>query len=155
NEGEAEGVSPGDEFTVIHYVGPVDHPVSQKYLGEYVIQTGRLKVVATQEHTSTAQVTHSCQTSIVGDYITPFVPKEVPTLSNMAPIDRFSPDGPGTKGYVVYTKDNLGSIGGNYELNIDLGTKDGLNVGSRLIIYRYQKYNYDQRNILHYDLPRR
>jgi LysM domain len=149
NKGEAEGVSPGDEFTVIHPVRTVDHPVTLKRLGEYVVQTGRVKVVATQEHTSTAQVTYSCQTSIVGDYIIPFVPKESPALSDMPPIDRFSPDGPGTKGYVVFTKDDLGSIGSTYELNIDLGAKDGLNVGSRLIIYRFEKHGYDQQSLAH------
>jgi LysM domain len=155
NQGEAEGVSPGDEFTVIHYVRPVSHPITLKRIGDYVVQTGRVKVVATQEHTSTAQVTYSCDASLVGDYVIPFQPKEVPTLSNMPPIDRFSPDGPGIKGYVVFAKDDLGSLGTNYELQIDLGTKDGVNVGSRLLIYRFEDRGYDQQNLAKYDLPRR
>lgn len=155
NHGEAEGVSPGDEFTVIHYVRTIDHPITLKRLGEYVIQTGRVKVVATQEHTSTAQVTYSCDASLVGDFVVPFQPKEVPTLIDMAPIDRYGPDGPGVKGYVVFAKDDLGSLGTNYQLQIDLGAKDGLNVGSRLIIYRYEERGYDQEKLTQYDLPRR
>jgi hypothetical protein len=155
NQGEAEGVSPGDEFTVLHYVREIHHPVNYKRIGDYVIQTGRVKVVATQEHTSTAQVTYSCDASLIGDYLVPFQPKESPNLSNMPPIDRFGPDGPGTKGYVVFSKDDLGSLGTNYELQIDLGSKDGLNVGSRLIIYRYEHRGYDQQNLTKYELPRR
>jgi hypothetical protein len=98
NQGEAEGISPGDEFTVIHEIRNIAHPVTLAPLGDYVIQTGRIKVVATQEHTATAQVTFSCDATSIGDYLIPFEPKEAPPLSDLPPVDRFSPEGPNPKG---------------------------------------------------------
>ena len=144
NMGEAEGISPGDEFTALHKIRSIEHPLTLQTMGDYVIQTGRIKVVATQEHTSTAQVVYSCDATMIGDYLIPFEPREVPLLSDMPPVDRFSQEGPNPKGYIVFAKDDLGSVGQEHEVQIDLGTKDGITVGTRLVIYRHQDKLYDQ-----------
>ena len=154
NQGEAEGVSPGDEFTIIHRVRELDHPVTLKGLGDYVVQTGRLKIVATQEHTSTAQITYACDATQVDDVLVPFEPKEVPVFTEMPPVDRYSTDGPNAKGYVVFAKDDLTSIGLGHELQIDLGARDGIAPGTRLILYRHHKSDYEQVGI-EQDLPRK
>ncbi|MCI0447543.1 LysM peptidoglycan-binding domain-containing protein, partial [bacterium] len=78
NQGEADGISPGDEFTILQHVRKINHPINGESLGDYIVQTGRLKVVATQERTSTAQITYACDATLVGDYLVPFEPKEVP-----------------------------------------------------------------------------
>lgn len=144
NQGEGEGVSPGDEFTIVHQVRELDHPITLKDLGEYVIQTGRLKVVATQEHTSTAQITYSCDATLVHDFLIPFVPREVPVFTEMPPVDRYSSEGPNAKGYVVFAKDDLTSLGTGHELQIDLGARDGIAPGTRLILYRHHLSDYEQ-----------
>jgi hypothetical protein len=154
NQGEAEGVSPGDEFTIIHQVRELDHPVTLRDLGEYVTQTGRLKVVATQEHTSTAQITYACDATQVDDFLIPFEPKEVPVFTEMPPVDRYSTEGPNAKGYVVFAKDDLTSLGLGHEVQIDLGSKDGIVPGSRLILYRHHTSNYEQVGF-EQDLPRK
>ncbi len=154
NQGEADGVSPGDEFTIVHQVRELDHPVTLKNLGEYVIQTGRLKVVATQEHTAIAQITYACDATAVDDYLIPFEPKEVPVFTEMPPVDRYGTEGPNAKGYVVFAKDDLTSIGSGHELQIDLGSKDGIVPGTRLILYRHHKSNYEQVGF-EQDLPRK
>jgi hypothetical protein len=153
NQGEAEGISPGDEFTIIHKVRSLNHPITLKNLGEYVTQTGRLKVVATQEHTSTAQITYACDATRVEDVLIPFEPKEVPVFTEMPPVDRYSSEGPNAKGYVVFAKDDLGAIGQGHELQIDLGSKDGVLVGTRLVLYRHHKSDYEKVGISQ-DLPR-
>ena len=153
NQGEAEGVSPGDEFTILHRWREIYHPVTLKDIGLYVTQTGRLKVVATQEHTSTAQITYACDASQVDDLLIAFEPKEVPVFTEMPPVDRFSSEGSGAKGYVVFTKDDLGAAGEGHELQIDLGSKDGITVGTRLILYRHHQSNYEMVGVKQ-DLPR-
>lgn len=155
NQGESEGISPGDEFTAVQKVRSLDTisagaintgSVNQdiRHLGDYVVQTARVKVVATQEHTATAQVTYSCDASLVGDFLVPFEPKEAPLLSDLPPVDRYAPEGTNAKGTIVYTKNDLGSIGLNNELEIDLGAKDGIQNGTRLVIYRKHETNYEQ-----------
>jgi hypothetical protein len=104
NQGEADGISPGDEFTILQYARKLPHPITLEVLGDYVVQTGRLKIVATQERTSTAQITYSCDTSVVGDMLIPFEPKEVPNLADLPPVDRFSLEGPNQKGYIIFQK---------------------------------------------------
>lgn len=158
NQGETEGISPGDEFTVVHRVRSLDDlsaagqgvlntdskNTNIRHLGDYVVQTGRIKVVATQEHTATAQVTYSCDATMIGDFVVPFEPKESPLLSDLPPVDRFAPEGSNTKGTIVFTKNDLGSIGLNNELEINIGTKDGIQNGTRLVIYRKHETNFEQ-----------
>ncbi len=144
NQGEAEGISPGDEFTVLHKIRGIAHPVTLKDLGDYVVQTGRVKVVATQEHTATCEVTYSCDTSFVGDFVIPFEPKEVPVFTELPPVDRYSLEGPNAKGFVVFTKDDLGTVAQGNEIQVDLGAKDGIGVGTRLILYRPNTRGYER-----------
>jgi LysM domain len=154
NKGEADGISPGDEFTVLHTGHAVRYTVDFSGYGQYVVQAGRIKVVATQEHTSTAQITYGCDAIYIGNLLVPFEPKEVPVFTDMPPIDRFSPEGQNTKGHILYTKDDLGSVGLNNEVQIDLGSKDGIHPGTRLVIYRYQNQTYEEGHFSE-PLPRR
>jgi LysM domain len=154
NQGEADGISPGDEFTILQNVRKISHPITGESLGDYIVQTGRLKVVATQERTSTAQITYACDATLVGDYLVPFEPKEVPNLSDLPPVDRFSLEGPNQKGYVVFAKDDLTSLGDNNEVQIDVGAADGITVGTRLIVYRNQTTGYENTGFER-DIPRR
>ena len=143
NQGEAEGISPGDEFTVVHKVRSIEHPITLKPLGDYAVQTGRIKVVATQEHTATAEVSYSCDASFVGDYIVPFEPREVPVYTELPPVDRYGAEGTNAKGFVVFTKDDLGTVAQGNEIQIDLGAKDGITVGTRLVLYRPNARGYE------------
>jgi len=154
NAGEAEGVSPGDEFTTMIKRRSIEHPITLKTLGDYVVQTGRIKVVATQEHTSTAQVTYSCQPVEIGNYLVPFEPKEVPLLSDMPTVDRFGEEGPNAKGYIVHAKYDLGTVAEGYEVEVDLGAKDGVVPGTRMIIYREHFKTYEETKVTQ-KLPRR
>jgi len=154
NQGEADGISPGDEFTILQDVRKIGHPISHEPLGEYVVQTGRLKVVATQERTSTAQITYACDATLVGDYLVPFEPREVPNLSDLPPVDRFSLEGPNQKGFIIFAKDDLTSLGENNEVQIDVGAADGITVGTRLIVYRNQTEGYEKTGFER-DIPRR
>ena len=154
NQGEADGISPGDEFTVLHHMRNIDHLVTLERLGEYVVQTGRIKIVATQERTSTAQITYSCDTSLAGDYLVPFEPREVPNLADLPPVDRFSLEGPNQKGYLVFAKDDLTSLGDHNEVQIDIGAAEGIAVGTRLVVYRHQTRGYEGTGFER-DIPRR
>ena len=132
----------------------IQHLVTLERLGEYVVQTGRLKIVATQERTSTAQITYSCDTSLAGDFLVPFEPKEVPNLADLPPVDRFSLEGPNQKGYLVFAKDDLTSLGDQNEVLIDIGAAEGISVGTRLVVYRHQTRGYEGTGFER-DIPRR
>ncbi|MCI0443239.1 hypothetical protein L0152_08490, partial [bacterium] len=68
--------------------------------------------------------------------------------------DRFSLEGPNQKGYVVFAKDDLASLGDNNEVQIDVGAADGITVGTRLIVYRNQTTGYENTGFER-DIPRR
>ena len=74
-------------------------------------------------------------------------------LTDLPSVDRFSVEGPNAKGYVVFAKDDLTSLGLGHELMIDLGSKDGLQAGSRLVLYRDAEKGYEQMEF-EKDLPR-
>lgn len=137
--GEAEGVKAGQEFFVNLPVRKLRHPHTKATLGLIVRQLGRLKVLCTQEHTSTAEVVASCDAIPVGAWVTPYEPYPVPMALLTPPLERCDPPNDKTKGAVIYARDDAESFAADHMVLIDLGEADQAEPGTIFTIFRENK----------------
>src|SRR5262249_7320509 len=78
NAGTAEGMNPGDKFTIVRDSGEYEHPVTHANLGHRIDWRGQLRLIAVQEHTSTAEIIFSCEDIKRGDMVLPFKEVSIP-----------------------------------------------------------------------------
>lgn len=135
NAGLEEGIKAGDSF-LIASSEPIIIMNGKEKLGKLWILNGKLTVLCAQEHSSTARIDYACK-SIYRDYvlipyeITPIPAKVLPPLETVCFEDLKN-----VHGKIVYTKDEIISIFAGHDVVIDLGSKDGVEPGSLLKIYR-------------------
>lgn len=137
--GEAEGVRAGQEYFVNVPVRKLRHPHTRATLGLVVRQLGRIKVLCTQEHTSTAEIVASCDAIPVGAWLTPYEPLPVPMTLLTAPLQRCDQPPDTTKGAIVYARDDAESFAADQMVMIDLGEADQVEPGTVLTIFRENK----------------
>ena len=136
NGGMSQSVLPGQEYSILRTGRVVEHPLTGEEMGTITHQVGRLKVIASQEQTATAVIEMACTDISVGDWLEPFAEVAVP-LSAGVPFERYGLQFEETStGYIVYTADDLQSVGAGHAVEIDLGSKEGLAPGDFLTIYR-------------------
>ncbi len=138
NGGTAEGIENGSEFTIIQKGQTVSNPVTGKALGTIIQRMGRVKVVSSQEHSSIAQITMSCDEIRYGFGLIPYKPIPIPwdiKASEELPI--YLPESGKPTGRVVWAEDRLESVGRFNIAYIDLGANQKLAPGDKLWIYRY------------------
>jgi hypothetical protein len=134
--GVEQGVSAGDRFFIYHRDRQLVHPVSASDMGIIFRQIGQLRVLCAQEDSSIAEVTYACDPVSLGDLLQPFAPVPVPLVIMPDPTDRCdAPNGKPT-GYVVYTKDDVISVGAENLVMIDLGAAEGLYPGTFATVFR-------------------
>lgn len=145
NEGSKKGVRPGDEFSVIRPLANETHIswfASQNRLlgamGQMWEDEGRVKVVVAHPDVSIAQVTHSCSYMQRGDVLRPFIEMSAPQLKSEANFDRFAPPSGKKKAMIVAGKAFEIQSGTNDIVYVNLGSKQGVNVGDYFRIFRYQ-----------------
>ncbi len=138
--GRDMNIAPGSEFTVIRPGGVVKHPATNKPAAIFVQRMGRLRVIAVQNNTATAEIMISCDGMGVGDFLIPYKEMPVPMIEN-TPLARF--DSPYTgrlNGTVLVTNDPRTTIAGTGDLvGIDLGSRAGLTAGDRVFFWRPQE----------------
>jgi hypothetical protein len=136
NQGEAQGVSPGDTFSILRNAGMVKQPGSRKNLGLVYWRIGEMKIIAVQENTATGRVMLACQEVIAGDFCIPRQELELTEITLIPELDRYgwAPSGP--TGHVIYQQDNLHQAGTGDVVIVTLGMADGLSVGDFLVVYR-------------------
>lgn len=137
--GEAEGVKAGQEFFVTLPVRKLRHPITRATLGLVMRQLGRVKVLCTQEHTSTAEVVASCDAIPIGAWITPYEPYPVPMAILTPPLQRCDRPSEGTKGTVIYARDDAESFAADHMVLIDLGEAEQVEPGTIFTIFRDNK----------------
>jgi hypothetical protein len=134
--GVEEGVRAGDRFFIYSRVRPLQHPVSDTRMGVIYSQVGQLKVLCAQEHTSIAEVSMACDPISIGDHLLPFEPVPVPLVVRPDPSDRCdAPNGKPT-GYIVFNVDDIGNVGTENLVMIDLGVAEGLYPGQFATVFR-------------------
>jgi hypothetical protein len=139
NAGSAEGLNPGDKFTIVRDSGDLRHPVTKAKLGHRIDWRGQLTLIAVQEHTATAEVTFSCEDIRRGDMILPFKEVSIPTRTarlNSNLQNRYTNMGSGkTSGFVILSRDEQIALGQGNIVGVDMGPSD-VQPGDMLTIYR-------------------
>lgn len=126
----------GDEYSIITYKGVVPHPIFSDDVGESLRMVGRLKIIALQEKSATAEITMSCDAVTHGMGVIPFeeipLPLTTPTALERHGVEHEIDRG----GYIVDVTPGKEHIGEGDIVNIDLGDEAGLKPGDLLTVFR-------------------
>ncbi len=115
-----------------------------KAMGTTYLDLGRLRVASVQENTSTAEVVHSCDYIERGDIVQPFTPRPAPHYKAAVKFDQFAPPSGKAKAMVVETP-RFGALAGTGNIvYVNLGAKQGVQVGNYFRIFRYQDNHHDE-----------
>lgn len=136
NGGEAEGVKAGDEFFILLPDKTLRHPATGAKLGTIVRFLGHLRVLCAQEHSATAEILAACDAIPLGAKLKPFDPMPIPMAPRTAAATRCEAPSGKARGFIVYAKDNLESLGQDHLVLVDLGEDDEVLPGTFLTIYR-------------------
>jgi len=144
NRGADQGVKVGDEFLVSR---PISDPVKipwftgqeslTKAMGTTYEDEGRLRVVAVQKTTATAQVTHACNYIQRGDIAQPFSPRPAPSFKAERLDTLAQPNGK-AKAMIVTTRGFGETAGTDTIVYVNLGSVQGVKVGDYFRVFRYQ-----------------
>ncbi|HWN98932.1 MAG TPA: hypothetical protein VNS63_06630 [Blastocatellia bacterium] len=136
NHGRGAGVQPGAVYYIIRPIGEVKHPFTKKKLGYFVRELGMLRVIEVQDHTSTAEITVSCDTVELGDLLKPYQEFVGPGPRDARPLPRYSEGSGGTKGQIVMAPGYHENLSANRVVFLDLGNDDSVHAGDYFTIYR-------------------
>ncbi len=128
DRGAQDGLRPGDWFLVFRPGEPVLHPATKKPAGVRVMEVGHLKVVQVGEDSSRCRIMRSFNIIRRGDQITPFKPFPKTLTVRPAPED--------VAGTVLAQQDGRLDAGRDDLVYLDVGLDNGVDVGSRLAVYR-------------------
>jgi len=116
--------------------GVVPHPIFAENVGESVRMVGRVRVIALQENSATAEIVQACDGIQVGMPLVPFEEIPVP-LTTPAQFRRYGVEmQTENAGYIVDTSPDKANIGDGDIVNIDMGSDNGLRPGDVLTIFR-------------------
>jgi len=121
-----------------------------KAMGTTYADLGRLRVVSVQDNTSTAEVVKSCAYIQRGDIVLPFTPRPAPQYKAKAKFDMFAPPSGKAKAMVAATLGFGVAAGSGTIVYVNLGAKQGVQVGSYFRVFRYQDNHHD--NV--YEIPK-
>jgi hypothetical protein len=151
NRGADKGVNIGDRYRVVR---PVTDDLKEQWfrgqfeliraLGQNWTDLGVVTVVHVGPKVSTAEITSNCAYIQRGDIILPFVERPAPPLKqNASIVDPFAPTS-GKTGMVVTTK-IMGEVAGmNDIVYVNLGSAQGLQIGSYVRLFRHQGNGTDE-----------
>jgi len=128
DRGAQEGVRAGDNFRVFRKEGAVTHPVSSEPAGYRVDEKGQLRVIQVMEHSSRCQIVRSFTVIVRGDLVAPYKPLPETFTVKPAPNDVEGTILAGEAGRIEFGREDL--------IFLDRGARQGLEVGSRLAVYR-------------------
>ncbi|HVF87203.1 MAG TPA: hypothetical protein VM866_06425 [Pyrinomonadaceae bacterium] len=138
NTGTQQGVSEGQEFSVVRPRGEFSSKFSGKRgsLGIYTQEVGRLRVTEVKAQVSIAIVSASCQALLLGDLLRPALPRPSSVSRAEEEIDRFAEPSGKQTGRIVLARDAREVVSKNQIVFIDLGTEDNIKAGDYLTVYR-------------------
>jgi hypothetical protein len=137
SQGRNQGLQPGDTFALHRATRDVSHPATGDPVGQFVRRLGKVRVLLTQENTSTAVIAMSCEDIQSSDELVPWNDIAVPMRREMPKFDRLDtePSG-GASGHVVFLADDRMSVAEGHIVHTDLGIASGVNPGDMLTVYR-------------------
>lgn len=137
DQGRAEGITAGQEFTVLQWERRLKHPYTREVLGDVIRMVGTVKVLCTQEHTATVIVTDACDAVQPGMRLRPFEVRP-------SPMRKIDPEFqahcvepvPAGRGRIVYLDYDQADAGTWDRVAIDLGAEHGVLPGDVFRVYR-------------------
>jgi hypothetical protein len=139
SQGSNQGVQPGDEYGVVRKTGQVRHPGTGQLMGDFIQRLGKVRVMLTQEDTSTAVIEMSCAEMARSDELIPWSPIPIPMRSSMPDFDRYDPTpSGGPTGVVVAFPEQRMNAAEGHIVQTDLGLASGVQPGDVLTLYRPQ-----------------
>jgi len=136
NRGRGAGVQPGAVYYIIRPLGKVKHPFTHKKLGYLVRELGMLRVLEVGDHTSSAEITVSCDMIEFGDLLKPYEEYSGPNVGEARPLPRFGEGSGGTTGQIVMAPGYHENLSANRVVFIDLGTRQSIHQGDVFTIFR-------------------
>jgi len=135
NGGSAEGVKAGDSFLIARDEGLLKD--GKDVLGRLWTLTGKLTVLCSQEHTSTARIDYACQTIERGENLIPYEPAPIPAKV-LPPLEATCyGEVQEPHGKIIYSKDEVISMFNGHNVIINLGAKEGVEPGTLFRVYRW------------------
>ncbi len=106
-------------------------------LGKPYEDVGRVRVTHVNPEGAVAKVTFSCGAVVPGDILVPFQPRAIPEYTVSKPLDRFRPlDSNKPHGRITASHNNIGYVGRETVVYLNLGDKEGAKPGQRFRIYK-------------------
>ncbi|HKA21216.1 MAG TPA: hypothetical protein VKN18_23255 [Blastocatellia bacterium] len=136
NRGRGAGVQPGAVYYILRPLGKVKHPFTHKKLGYLVRELGMLRVVEVGDHTSSAEITVSCDMVEFGDLLKPYEEISGPNVGDARPLPRFGEGSGGTMGQIVMAPGYHENLSANRVVFIDLGSRQSIHQGDVFTIFR-------------------
>jgi hypothetical protein len=145
NKGSSDGVKVGDEFLVsrpMHDAIGIPwfkwQPGILRAMGPAYEDVGRIRVVSVQDKTATGEVVYSCDYMQRDDILQPFVERPAPALHDETKFDIFAPPS-GKPVAMIAAIEHFGQVASQgMVVYINLGTKQGVQIGDYFRVFRYQ-----------------
>jgi hypothetical protein len=128
DRGAREGVRVDDNFRIFRREVAIVHPETNQPAGYRIAEKGQLRVIQVMDHTSRCRIIRSYDVIIRGDLVTPYKPLPETITMNPAPRD--------VDGMILAGEADRIEFGREDLVYLDRGTRQGLDVGSRLAVYR-------------------
>ena len=138
-----QGAAPGTQFMVVRPV--YDYNSLESYPGQKEMMRGlgklyadiaRIQIRVVHEGSLTAEVMHACEPVLANDIVVPLTPRSAPAYRLPKLVDRFAPSSGLPTGVVVAAKELDQNVGEGKVVYVNLGTAQGLQVGSYLRVFR-------------------
>jgi len=138
NWGSRQGIKEGQRFQIVRPKGDVKGVFREKqgFLGTYVRELGQLEVFKVTEDVSYAQITFSCEMTLLGDILVPIPYRESPLERSEVQLDRFADPSGKAIGRLMMARDSREMVTTNDVVYIDLGSEDHVAPGDYLTIFR-------------------
>ncbi len=107
-----------------------------KAAGQPYAEQARVRIVDTRSKMAIAQVEYSCDPINPGDFVIPFVDKQNITFQAPHTFDRFLPASNRISGRIILTKDFDYEIGTGSKVYLNVGSNQGVQVGSYFRAFR-------------------
>jgi hypothetical protein len=128
DRGAGDGVRVGDNFRIFRREGEILSPETDQLAGYRVAEKGQLRVIQVMDHSSRCEIARSFDVILRGDPVAPYKPLPETFTSRPAPEGVHGRILAGQSGRIEFGREDL--------VFLDIGSKQGLDVGSRLAVYR-------------------
>lgn len=131
--GRIHGAKPGDRFSIFKRMGAISHPVTNFILGYKVIPLGALQISEVEGKVSKAIITRSYMEIGAGAFLLPYRERRREVALKAASKE--------LAGYIVETQTGNKAIAAGDLAFIDLGRRQGVEVGNMLYVVRDVELN--------------